>query len=423
MKKLQVSIEKGGEQTRVGFIEGNGIHDAVFYYDRSWLDLDGAIPISLSLPLREEPYSPEETKNYFEGLLPEGFTKRSVAKWMHADEGDYLTIISGLGQECLGAIQVTEEGAKQPEARYVRMTEKQMQEFAAEGALKSAEIVTALHLSLTGASGKTGLYFDADSNLWYLPEGTAPSTHIVKQSHIRLKDMVTNELLCLATAKNLGISVPESFMIKTADENPLFATPRYDRVILDKNRVLDGLAVPYRLHQEDAAQALGIAAEKKYETVPSNYTAKVCGLLRDFSSDPIRDILRFWNICIFNYLIGNTDGHIKNFSLLYDHNLSNLHLAPAYDIVSTVVYPGHTRNLSMFIGNQNNIDQIRRSDFVEGAGRSGLQSAVILKLLDTMANHFEEAVEKAADALRKKKYENVEAIKDQILKNSGYKNL
>lgn len=423
MKKLLVSIEKNGEQIGVGTIEGNGISDAVFSYDRSWLDTEGAIPVSLSLPLQEEPFSPKETKNYFEGLLPEGFTKRSVAEWMHADEGDYLTILSGLGQECLGAIQVIEEGTEPPRARYVRMTDQRMEEFAAEGAVKSAEIVTALHLSLTGASGKTGLYFDEEHKLWYLPESTAPSTHIVKQSHIRLKNMVTNEQLCLAAARKLGIEVPSSFAVKTKNENPLFATPRYDRVISDRSRVLDGLSVPYRLHQEDMAQALGIAAENKYETVPSGYTEKVCELLRKFSSDPIRDMLRFWNILIFNYLIGNTDGHIKNFSLLYDQNLSNLHLAPAYDIVSTVVYPGHTRNMSMFIGDRINIDQIRRSDFIEGARRSGIQAAIITKQFDTMADHFEKAIHQASDDLQQKGYENAGKIRDAILKNSGYRNL
>lgn len=423
MKKLLISIEKNGEQTRVGAIEGNGIYDAVFHYDKSWLDREDAIPVSLSLPLQEEAFSPEKTKTYFEGLLPEGFTKRSVARWMHADEQDYLTMLSGLGQECLGAIQVMEENTKPPKARYTKMTEQQLQEFAAEGAIKSAELVTALHLSLAGASGKTGLYFDADNKCWYLPEGTAPSTHIVKQSHVRFKDIVTNEQLCLTTAKNLGISVPSSFAVNTEDENLLFATPRYDRILTDKHRVLDGLPVPYRLHQEDMAQALGIPAENKYEIVPSGYSEKICGLLRDFSSNPIRDILDFWSRIIFNDLIGNTDGHLKNFSFLYDKDLAGLHLSPAYDIVSTTIYPGHTRTLSMYIGYKNNIDQIQRSDFIEGARRSGIQSAVILRQVDTMADNFERAINQAADALQDKGYKNAGTIRDRILETSGYRNL
>lgn len=423
MKDLHISIEKNGEQTKVGTIQGDGISDAVFRYDRAWLDREDAIPVSLSLPLQEEAFSSKKTKTFFEGLLPEGFTKRSVAKWMHADDQDYLTMLSGLGQECLGAIQVMEGNSKPPKARYTRMTEQQLQEFAAEGAIKSAELVTALHLSLAGASGKTGLYFDADNQCWYLPEGTAPSTHIVKQSHVRFKDIVTNEQLCLTTAKNLGISVPSSFAVNTEDENLLFATPRYDRVLTEKHRVLDGLPVPLRLHQEDMAQALGIPAENKYEIVPSGYCEKICGLLRDFSSNPIRDILDFWNRIIFNDLIGNTDGHLKNFSFLYDENLAGLHLAPAYDIVSTTIYPGHTRTLSMYIGDSNAIDQIQRSDFIEGAGRSGIRSAVILRQLDTMAEHFEKAINQAADTLQEKGYKDAGTIKDRILETSGYKYL
>ena len=38
---------------------------------------------------------------------------------------------------------------------------------------------------MTGASGKVGLYFDDKEQKWYLPLGEAPSTHIVKQSHVR----------------------------------------------------------------------------------------------------------------------------------------------------------------------------------------------------------------------------------------------
>ncbi|MDY5579728.1 type II toxin-antitoxin system HipA family toxin [Porcincola intestinalis] len=423
MIDLHISIEKNGEQTKVGIIQCSGISDAVFRYDKAWLDREDAIPVSLSLPLQEEAFSSEKTKCFFEGLLPEGFTKRSVARWMHADEHDYLTMLSGLGQECLGAIQVVEGNTKPPKAKYTRMTEQQLQELAAEGAIKSAELVTALHLSLAGASGKTGLYFDAGNKCWYLPVGTAPSTHIVKQSHVRFKDIVTNEQLCLTTAKNLGIPVPSSFAVNTEDENLLFATPRYDRVLTDKHRVLDGLPVPYRLHQEDMAQALGIPTENKYEIVPSGYSEKICGLLRDFSSNPIRDILDFWNRIIFNDLIGNTDGHLKNFSFLYDKNLAGLHLAPAYDIVSTTIYPGHTRTLSMYIGESHDIDQIQRNDFVEGARRSGIQSAIILRQLDTMAENFEKAINQAADALQEKGYKNAGTIRDRILETSGYRYL
>lgn len=54
-----------------------------------WL-LRGTAAISLSLPLQKESFSPKQTKIFFDGLLPEGFTRKTVACWMHLDEEDYV---------------------------------------------------------------------------------------------------------------------------------------------------------------------------------------------------------------------------------------------------------------------------------------------------------------------------------------------
>ena len=77
----------------------------------------------------------------------------------------------------------------------------------------------------------------------------------------------------------------------------------------------------------------------------------------------------------------------------------------------------------MYIGDKNNMDQIRRSDFIDGADRSGIRSAVIMRQFDTLAGHFEEAINKAADDLQQDGYENAGTVRDKILQNAGYKNL
>ena len=144
MKELLVSIERGDERIPVGFIRGEGSADARFAYSDTWLRDPASAPISLSLPLREAPFTPAQTKAYFDGLLPEGFTRSTVAQWMHVDDGDYLSILHGLGRECLGALCITEEG-EDPQASYEKITREQVRELAAEGASKSAEIVTSTH--------------------------------------------------------------------------------------------------------------------------------------------------------------------------------------------------------------------------------------------------------------------------------------
>lgn len=74
---LTVQIEKNGIMINVGIISGSSYKDAVFAYNKLYTTEKTNHPISISLPLSDKPFSPEATRNYFEGLLPEGFTQAS----------------------------------------------------------------------------------------------------------------------------------------------------------------------------------------------------------------------------------------------------------------------------------------------------------------------------------------------------------
>lgn len=422
MRELKVYIEINGSQTLVGTIKGNGSMDAVFAYNDEYLSANNPAPISISLPLQNNPFSPEQTRNYFESLLPEGFSRTAVADWIKADEKDYLTILSFLGRECLGAVRII-EGKDISESGYELLTEKRIKELAAEGATKSTQILMETHLSLTGATGKVGLYFDAASGKWYLPKGNAPSTHIVKQSHVRLKYMVLNEQLCILTAKKLGINVPESFIVNKGanDDELLFATKRYDRTFSGEKHI-NGLPCPLRLHQEDFAQALSIMASDKYEKKPSGYLKRMFELIRSNSSDPIEDQLVLLRSIFFNFLIGNTDCHVKNYSLLYGTDLRSKHLAPIYDLVATRVYKT-TSEMSFYIGGELDIEKIDRTSFIEAADEIGISSRMVLNIFDEVTGKFENALTDSADELKNMGFEQAIALKRDILLSGGYRNL
>ncbi len=368
--KLGVNIEMKGKSIRIGGLVGNTAEDAYFVYD---LQNVNAKPISISLPLQKEAFSSERTRIFFDGLLSEGYTRRCVAAEMRVATDDYISILKNLGKECLGAIQIFDENDVPTTVAYEEMTYEQLHMFAKEGAMESATLVTKSHLSLTGASGKAGLYYDKKSDKWYLPLGSAPSTHIVKQSHVRLEQIVANEQLCLLTAKKLGIEVPESFIVNfenNEDSNVLFATRRYDRKI--GNEKVQDINIPKRLHQEDFAQALGIASEKKYEKQNEQYLKRMFELVKEHVSNPMHDQMALWRIVVFNYLIGNTDNHIKNLSLLYSEDLSQIGLAPAYDIVSTLIYESSADEMALSINGKNNIYDVTREEVgivgVDGGG-------------------------------------------------------
>lgn len=424
MRELKVYIEINGTQTLVGTISGNGFSDSFFSYNDKYLSAGNPAPISISLPLQTDPFSPDQTRNYFESLLPEGFSRRAVADWIKVDEMDYLTILSFLGRECLGAVKIVEDEDEDiSESDYELLTESRIKELAAEGATKSTQILLETHLSLTGATGKVGLYFDEASDKWYLPKDNAPSTHIVKQSHVRLKQIVLNEQLCCLTAKNLDIDVPESFIIDKGDNDDemLLATKRYDRVFSD-NKYISGLPCPLRLHQEDFAQALGIPPNDKYEKKPSGYLKRMFELIRNNSSNPIEDQRALLRSIIFNYMIGNTDCHVKNYSLLYGADLQSKRLAPIYDLVATRVYKT-TSEMSFYIGGELDIERIGRMNFEKSADEIGVSGRMILKIFDEVAEKFEHALSAAADELVNLGFEQAMSLKRDILQSGGYRNL
>ena len=75
MRRLSVYIEIKGTQVCVGEICGNTPEDAVFSYAKEYMEKQGAVPISLSLPFSDSAFSPARTKNFlrvcFRKDLPE----------------------------------------------------------------------------------------------------------------------------------------------------------------------------------------------------------------------------------------------------------------------------------------------------------------------------------------------------------------
>lgn len=417
MRKYNVYLEVDGRQIRVGRIEGNSSEDAHFSYSKEYISGNDSGAISISLPIQDEPFSPEKTKTYFDGLLPEGFMRKSIATNMHFDENDYLSILYNLGKECLGAIRIDDSDEKQ-KSDYKAITSTQVEELAAEGASKSTAFVIKTHLSLTGASGKVGLYYDDKEHRWYLPVGLAPSTHIVKQSHIRLDGIVANEQLSMLAARKCGIDIPESFIInigKGTDSEVLFATKRYDRIINERSELIGELRRPFRIHQEDFAQAMGISSYEKYEREGQNYAEKMFEIIRYNSRKPLEDQLSLWNRIVYNYALGNTDSHIKNHSLIYDPHMEGICLAPAYDMISTVIYDSSTRDMSFNIGGIRNLDSINEECFKILAAKVGIGEKLAMDNYHKVIDCFENAIKEAGMELQETGFPNAGDMAERIL--------
>ena len=114
-------------------------------------------------------------------------------------------------------------------------------------------------------------------------------------------------------------------------------------------------------------------------------------------------------------IIGNSDNHIKNLSLLYSEDLRNIRLAPLYDVISTVVYDGSTREMSVSIDGKYSIDEITRESFANQAEKVHLGKKAAMKRFDRLQNGFEKALNEAAYELKEEGFKNAETIRDAVL--------
>ena len=80
----------------------------VFEYDADYLSRGGAEPVSLTLPLRAEPYNQNVLFAFFDGLIPEGWLLNITTKNWKLNPNDRMGLLIACCQDCIGAVGVVE---------------------------------------------------------------------------------------------------------------------------------------------------------------------------------------------------------------------------------------------------------------------------------------------------------------------------
>ncbi len=307
--------------------------------------------LSLSMPLREEPYQNAAVTAFFSGILPDDIARHRLAACLGLSEKNAFALLKVVGGECAGALSLYPEGYPPPTSQAGEveiLNDAKLKEILA--LLKQRPLLAdigQLRLSLAGAQEKIAIGFVNDAIA--LVHGSTPTSHILKPLIHGVTDSVHNEFFCMRLAAAINIDVAE-VSIYWLDKLPYLLIKRYDR--FKENGVLK------RWHQEDFCQAMGIMPEFKYEREGGPSIKKCLALIQTNCKRPAATQIDFLNRIIFNYLIGNADAHGKNFSLLYKSQTPEL--APAYDLLCTEVYPGLSRNMAMKIGRHYNPEYVFR---------------------------------------------------------------
>ena len=185
------------------------------------------------------------------------------------------------------------------------------------------------------------------------------------------------EDLTMHMAEAAKIAVVPHGLIRFDDGELCYITRRIDRQP-------DGS----KTAMEDMCQLSERLTEYKYK---GSYE-QIAKLIKKYSAVPQLDLVNFWEVVVFSWITGNSDMHLKNFSV-YKTPLGFC-LTPAYDLLSTlIVMPQDTEELALTLNGKKR--KIKRSDFEKAMTASGLNE----KVIQNMANKFGKAISKWIDLI------------------------
>ena len=143
---------------------------------------------------------------------------------------------------------------------------------------------------------------------------------ILKPQHQYFLEMPENEDLTMRLAGNIGLEIPLHGLIWSKDNTLTYFIKRFDR--RGQN---DKIPV------EDFAQLAGLSRETKY----NSSIEKVVEIIDEYCTFPSLEKIKLFKLVIFNYLVGNEDAHLKNFSIISEDG--KVKLSPCYDLLNTTI--------------------------------------------------------------------------------------
>jgi len=173
------------------------------------------------------------------------------------------------------------------------------------------------------------------------------------QSEIHLY-MPENEDLTMHLAKIVGINTADHSLIRLKSGELAYITKRFDRVNNEK------------IQCEDLCQLSELLTEYKYRSSMEKTGKKI----KQYVTKQMLDTVTFFEIALFSFLVGNSDMHLKNFSILKDKK-GNYNLSPAYDLLNTkLTVPEDLEEMALTINARKN--KITRKDFDTFAKNLGM---------------------------------------------------
>ena len=385
---------------------GSGAHS--FQYNNEWLNLKGARPISLSMPLSKQQYSGDVVYNYFDNLLPDNLEIRQrIITRYRSNSSLPFDLLSSIGRDCVGALQLLPKGIKPTNVKNLEhkvLSDKALNQiisgYLADMPLGMIEEEQDFRISIAGAQEKTALL--NINQQWCLPLNSTPTSHIIKlpigkiQSHsysLDMSDSVENEYLCMLLLQAYGLSVARCEILPLQNMKVL-SVERFDRQYSsDKTWLM-------RRPQEDYCQVFNTPSALKYENQGGPGIQQIMNHLLG-SKNASKDRADFMKAQVLFWLMGASDGHAKNFSIFILPD-GQFQLTPFYDVLS--VFPVVNKKgldirqikLAMGLkatkGKKYNINKIYPRHFLETAKQVGFDTSQMEEIVSKIKECSEQII-------------------------------
>jgi serine/threonine-protein kinase HipA len=220
-------------------------------------------------------------------------------------------------------------------------------------------------MSIQGVQPKLSAVLNTRKNGFELVD--VDGRYILKPQNPQYRHLPENEDLSMRLAASAGISVPLHGLVYSKDGSMTYFIKRFDRVGKRKIAV------------EDFSQLLGLSRDTKYDASME----KVAQVIERYCTFPAVEKIKLFRLTLVNFLIGNEDMHVKNFSLLTRDGV--VELTPAYDILNTtIVLSDEQEEIALPIkGKKRKLDREILIDYF-GRIRLGLNPKIISSLFDDL---------------------------------------
>jgi serine/threonine-protein kinase HipA len=354
----------------------------VFTYDESYRTSKG-IPLSVTMPTTTAAYESKDLHNFFNGLIPEGWLLSLAARKFGVNTKDRMGLLLSLCEQNIGAAEIKSDVDQRLSALQIAGDEiKTIQDGDSEYKIPSHDVCLSCllplkesgenrnyhedcsmrlfgharppllklspasfeepavenlthKLSLTGVQAKFAAKINFEANgekdrrtFTSSPEYIfKPEPKHEKGDRIDYRGLSKLEQFSLTLARRLGIPTAESGLLYLEGLHPVFVTKRFDR--------RDG----EKIHAEDFAQILERTyGDDKYTGSMEQIFKALSEYAKIYKNASLEALLR---ATILNFVLGNSDNHNKNFSIIIAKGKTGTieaAISPFYDIVPTLIF-------------------------------------------------------------------------------------